>query len=47
MKRDYIRPLMEVEEIIIGGVLMDSPFPLPSGMGTCAPERRGGKEPAF
>jgi hypothetical protein len=47
MKREYIRPFMEVEKISAGGMLMDSPFPpyLPSAGG--APERRGGKEPAF
>ncbi len=44
MKRDYIRPLMEVEEIVVGGVLMDSPspFPFPSPPGWSPGAQRQG-----
>ena len=42
MKRDYIRPLMEVEEIVVGGVLMDSPSPFPSPPGWSPGAQRQG-----
>ena len=49
MKRDYIRPLMEVTQVYFGAALLDgSPIPpLPTEPASGAPGRKGGKEPAF
>jgi len=40
MKREYIRPQMEVETIYAGGMLMDSSTPPPFVPSQPAPQRR-------